>query len=524
MARGRNNKIKRPFLTSEFTTEQILEIQRCSYDPIYFIEKYVMIQHPLLGAVPFILYPFQRRMVTAYKENRFTIILASRQVGKSATAAAFLLWYTIFNFDKTVLIASNKNKNAMEIMHRIKFAYEELPDWIKPGALDDGWNKHSVAWDNGSRIESTATSEDSGRGMSISLLYLDEFAFVRPSIQQEFWTSISPTLSTGGSCIVTSTPNGDGNLFAQLWRSAEAGVITKGDFPFVPVRVKWDEPPGRNEKFKREQLAVIGPSRWDQEFECKFLSSDSLLIESFILNDLHRNVVPPVMVKDKVQFFDNIKRGGTYLVGVDPATGSGKDFGVITIYEFPSLKQVGEFRSNAISTTSTYGVLKNILLYIEKVGAMAYFSIERNGIGEGMLTLYINDDNFPEQASMISDSGKNKMGMFTDGPRKRKACLGLKQLVESGKLTARSPELIKELKTFVKRGESYSGQLGATDDCVSATLIVVRLIEEISVYEQEAFDKLYSNASFTVWDSEQQEHTIEPSSNLNDFDPLPFIS
>lgn len=138
----------------------------------------------------------------------------------STVAAAFLLWYSIFNFDKTVLIASRANDHAMEMIERIRFAYEYLPFWIKPGVRDDGWNKHTLGFDNGSRIMSTATSENAGRGYAISLLYLDEFAFVAPNIQELFWTSISPTLSTGGSCIMTSTPNGDMDIYAEIWRGA----------------------------------------------------------------------------------------------------------------------------------------------------------------------------------------------------------------------------------------------------------------------------------------------------------------
>lgn len=181
----------------------------------------------------------------------------------SIGAAAFLLWYSIFNFDKTVLIASNKNSNAQEMIFRIKTAYENLPMWLKPGVLDDGWNKHSMGFDNGTRIISEATSENSGRGLSISLLFLDEFAFVAPAIQDEFWTSISPTLSTGGQCIMTSTPNGDMDIYAQIWRGAQVGVNG-----FYPIRVRWDQPPGRDEQFKEEETGRVGERKWLQEYEC----------------------------------------------------------------------------------------------------------------------------------------------------------------------------------------------------------------------------------------------------------------
>lgn len=186
-------------------------------------------------------------------------------------AGAFLLWYAMFHFEKTVLVASNKNDNAMEMIHRCKFMYEHVPHWLKCGLMDDGWNKHSLSFDNGSRIISQATSENTGRGLSISLLFLDEFAFVRDSIAEEFWTSVSPTLATGGSCIICSTPNGDTNRFAQLWRGANIPSTdnpTIGINGFCPVEVKWNEPPGRDKKFMEEEIGKIGETRWKQEYEC----------------------------------------------------------------------------------------------------------------------------------------------------------------------------------------------------------------------------------------------------------------
>lgn len=182
-------------------------------------------------------------------------------------ATAFLLWYAIFNVNKTILIAANKNFTAMEIIDKIKYAYEFLPMWLKPGAKDDGWSKHECAFDNESRIVSTATSATSGRGMSISLVYLDEFAFVARNIQEEFWVSILPTLSTGGAAIITSTPNGSVDKFAFLWRTANVKSDADGLF-FHPVYVPWTAPPGRDETFKNQMMAMLGKTNWEQEYEC----------------------------------------------------------------------------------------------------------------------------------------------------------------------------------------------------------------------------------------------------------------
>lgn len=505
MARAKNARLKTPGHECEYTYEQVQELKRCTTDPVYFIRKYIKIQHPIKGAVSFDLYDYQEEMINSFKDHRFSIILSARQSGKSIVSAAYLLWFAMFNFDKTVLIASNKNANAMEMILRIRFAYEELPFWIKPGITDDGWNKHTVIMDNGSRIESTATSEDSGRGMAISLLFLDEFAFVKPNIQDAFWTSISPTLSTGGSAIMASTPNGDQNIYAQTWRGAQMG--TNG---FHPIRVKWDEPPGRDQIFKDDEIGRIGQRRWDQEYGCVFLSSDTLLIDSLFLANISpviEAIVPYNVVHDVI-LFEEIKPLTTYLFGVDPATGNGEDYSVISIFEFPSMRQVGEFRSNTMSSNDLYAIMKNILMYMENKGATIYYTVENNGVGQGLIALIFADEEPLKAAEFISEDGKSKYGITTTAKSKMRACVNLKDMLEKGNLEIKSKILLSELKSYVRARGSYAAQTGATDDCVSAVLMVLRLVEEIATYEQAAFDKLYAQeyATWTEqdWDGYEQ--------------------
>lgn len=513
----KNRFIKQAHTELEYTPEQIQELRKCRDNPIYFIENYVKIVHPTLGAVNFELYPYQRELIMMYWKNKDTIILSARQTGKSTTASAYLLWFASFHSDKTVLIASNKEKGAKEMISRIRYAYEHLPMWLKPGVVDDGWNKHSVGFDNGSRIESTATSDDSGRGMSLSLLYLDEFAFVHPSIAEEFWTAIAPTLATGGDCIITSTPNGDMNLFAQLWRGADLGVNG-----FKSRWVKWDEPPGRGEVFKQAQIGKIGQRKWDQEYECIFLSSDALLIDSLVLaNETPRleKQQPMFEIRDVV-FWKKIQKGKTYLIGVDPSTGSGEDFTNITLFEFPSMEQVGEWRSNTMSPPYAYKVLKNIIRYLEKEGGTVYFSVENNGVGEGIISLYEADEKPPEEAVFVSEEGAKRRGMTTTNKTKMRACVNFKEMFEKGNLTINSLTLLKELKSYIRKSGSYTAQLGATDDAVSSVLIVIRLLEEIATYDQEAYEKLFAYDN-EDWFADGDELTGYNENNPDD-QPLPI--
>jgi hypothetical protein len=473
----------------EYNGDRMQELLRCAMSASYFINKYVKIQHPMKGQVPFSLYPYQFKMLETMQHNRKTIVLSARQTGKSQTSAAFLLWYALFNEDKTVLIASNKNSNALEMISRIRYMYETVPDWLKSGITKDGWNKLSVGFTNKSRIISTATSESSGRGLSISLLFCDELAFVNRTVQEEFWKSISPTLSTGGGCIISSTPNGEGDLFANLWHGAELGATGA----FKPVYVAWDEPPGRDDSFKEEKIAELGMLAWRQEFECEFLTSEALLIDPMFLQNLGTicKKIEPIKQEMGTDWFDVLKADGTYLMGVDPSTGTGSDFSVIQVFEFPTLIQVAQFRSNLVSSPQLYGVMKYILKEMEKINAKCYFSVENNGVGEGVIALYQNDENMPESGQFISEEGKNRIGMSTTTRSKLKACLNFKSLLESGKITIKSSLLVTELKMFATGKGSYIALPGGTDDMVMACMIVVRLLSEIASYEQEAFDKLY---------------------------------
>jgi len=196
--------IKSPGIKIEYTPEMIQELKICSKDPIYFIERYVRIQHPILGDIPFKMYDFQKRIIRSYLSHRWNVVLTSRQIGKTVTSACYLLWYAIFRFDSNILITSRRNSDAMDIVTKVRYAYEGLPDWLRPGARE--YSKHVIAFDNGSRISAEATTENTGRGQAITILYLDEFAFVPPGIAEQFWTSITPTLSclTGGTMVLTS--------------------------------------------------------------------------------------------------------------------------------------------------------------------------------------------------------------------------------------------------------------------------------------------------------------------------------
>lgn len=515
----KNPYIKRANEEHDYSPDQLQELSRCSDDVVYFVRKYCKIQHPVKGEIPFELYPYQETMLRTFAGERLTVVLSARQTGKSQVSAAFLLWYATFRFDKTILIASNKNDNAMEMIYRIRFMYERLPRWLKAGVNDDGWNKHSIGFDNGSRIHSTATSENAGRGMSISLLFLDEFAFVRDAVQEEFWTSMAPTLATGGSCIICSTPNGDYNLFAQTWHGANIPSVddpNRGINGFVSIQVRWNEPPGRDEKFQREEIAKIGELRWRQEYLCEFLSNDPLLVDTVALALLTEKTKlnKPVATAGELVFYKTPKSGVTYLVGMDPATGSGNDYSTIQVIEFPAMEQAAEWRSNTASSVYAYQQLRKMLKVLEKTQSQIYFSVENNGVGEAIVALFEADELAPETSEFVSESGQKRQGMTTTGKSKIKACMNLKEMIERNAIIINSPALVAELKCFVRKAGSYAAKQGATDDLISGTLIALRLLEELASFDQDAYNTLYTH-SYTDGDDYQEYNDHEQ--------PLPFL-
>jgi hypothetical protein len=214
----------------------------------------------------------------------------------------------------------------------------------------------------------------------------------------------------------------------------------------------------------------------------------------------------PIGSLGEIVFYKHPKAASTYLVGVDPATGSGSDFSTFVVIEFPSMIQIAEWRSNTSSSVYAYQQLKKLLKTLEKSQANVFFSIENNGVGEAMISLLEADETPPEQAEFISETGQRRRGMTTTGKSKIKACLALKEMIERNTLQISSPTLVEEMKYFVRKAGSYAAKPGATDDLVSGTLVALRLLEEISTFDQEAYDKLYSAAYFQSSDEEYNEH------------------
>jgi hypothetical protein len=491
---GQASLVKDPYTKTKFKNDKELQdfIKCCDPDTgyLYFMDNFFMIQHPTKGSMVYHPYDYQKRLINTYHNYRYSISLMPRQSGKSTSAAGYLLWYAMFVPDSAILIAAHKYTGAQEIMQRVRYAYENCPDHIKAGVTT--YNKGSLDFENGSRIVSATTTENTGRGMSITLLYLDEFAFVRPSIAREFWTAITPTLSTGGKAIITSTPNSDEDQFAFIWKGAnktedEFGNTTElGVNGFKAYRADWQEQPGRDQKWADEMKAQLGEDRFRREIGCEFIIADETLINPNTLLDLQG--IEPITRMGQVRWYQKPVKGNIYTVALDPSIGTGNDPAAIQIYEANTVTQVGEWKHNKTDIPTQIKLMAQINKYIvECTGEPnnVYYSVENNSIGEAALVSLneYGENNIP--GIFISEPGKKRKGFNTTNKSKLTACAKFKTLLESKKLTVNSRSLISELKAFVAHAGSYAAKVGDTDDLIMASLLSVRMIQELGSYHFE---------------------------------------
>lgn len=496
--------VKKPNKQESYTENQIREFLKCAdpkSGPEYFLENYFYIQHPTKGRLRYTPFEYQRRLVHTYHNYRYNISLMPRQTGKSTTAAGYLLWFAMFVPDSTILVAAHKYSGSQEIMQRIRYGYESVPDFIRAGVVT--YNKGSIDFDNGSRIVSTTTTENTGRGMSISLLYLDEFAFVRPSIAKEFWTSISPTLSTGGKCLITSTPNSDEDQFAEIWKLAnkcqdEYGNETElGINDFKAFRSYWNEHPDRDEKWEAQQRAQLGEERFEREMNCRFIIFDETLINSITLAEMAG--IDPAYKTGQIRWYKRPKKGNTYLIALDPSLGTGGDYAALEVLELPSMQQVAEWQHNKTPIQQQIKILNEICneIYNEiKSVENIYYSVENNSLGEAALVVIdeFGEENikgiFLSEPKRPGATRSFRKGFNTTNKSKLSACAKLKNLIETKKLQLASKPLVSQLKTFVASGGSYAAKLGDQDDLVMSLLLTVRMAMVIREFDASLDDRI----------------------------------
>ena len=451
-----NPNVKRDGVLQQWSPELLLEYKKCMKDPVYFAENYVKVIALDKGLVSFKLYPYQKQMFKHFEDNRFNVVLACRQSGKSISACAYLLWYALFHSEKTIAILANKGATAREMLSRITLMLENIPFFLQPGSK--ALNKGSLEFSNNSRIIAAATSGSSIRGMSVNLLYLDEFAFVERAA--EFYTSTYPVVSAGKETkvIITSTANGIGNQFHKIWEGAVQGINE-----FKSFRVDWWDVPGRDDDWKSQTIANTSQLQFDQEFGNTFFGTGDTLINAETLLSLRAKPFKKLLENGLLKIYEETKKGHDYIMTVDVSKGRGQDYSTFNLIDISGrpFRQVAVYRNNTISPI----LFPDIIYKYAKVYNDAYVIIESNDQGSLVCNGLYHDMEY-ENMHVESAVKANALGIEMTRKSKRIGCSGFKDLIENGKIDIVDDQTIMEISTFEAKGQSYEASDGNHDDLV----------------------------------------------------------
>jgi len=455
----------------DFTKEEIKEYVKCKEDPVYFIENYVKIITLDSGLQPFKLYDCQKEKVDVIMNNRRVVLMEGRQQGKTVTAAACILHYTIFEEDKTVAIMANKSAAAREVLNRYQIMYENLPLWMQQGVRV--WNKGDVELENNSKVLTAATTAAAIRGKSVNWLYIDEAAIIPNNVADEFFTSVYPTISAGETTkiLLTSTPLGY-NHFWKFWNEAEKK--TNG---FEHMFIPYYEIPGRDEKWLEEQKQLLGEVKFNQEVMCEFLGSTNTLINSQTIGRLSSKT--PEFQNNGLDIYENPEEGHYYAIACDTARGIGGDYSAFVVIDITDMpyKVVAKYRKNDIAP----------MLYPDVIGKVgrdynnAFILVEVNDIGQQVAEILHQEVEYENILSTVTEQQRQyvspgfgkatKHGVTTSKQVKRQGCFTFKSLLEEQKLLIFDEHIIHEISTFIEKGNTYQADEGYHDDLVMCMVL-----------------------------------------------------
>lgn len=475
----------------EIIREEYIE---CARDPSHFMKKYCYIQHPKRGRILFNLYLFQSKVLKLWRDNPYSIVLKSRQLGISTLSAGYALWLMLFHKDKNVLCIATKEETAKNMVTKVKFMYENLPSWLKIPADEN--NKLTIRLSNGSQIKAVSAASDAGRSEAVSLLLIDEAAFIKGI--DEIWGSAQQTLATGGGAIVLSTPYGTGNWFHKTWAAAEE---QSQDNIFLPIKLPWYVHPERDETWRKNQDILLGDPRLAaQECDCDFSTSgDVVFYEEF------RRFYTDTYLKEPVE-----RRGAdrnlwiweypdytrNYMIVADVARGDGKDFSAFHIIDIESNTQVGEYKGQI--GTKEYGLLlvgvaseyNNALLVVDNAGVG--WNTVQTIIDRGYSNLYYSPKNDSNNADSYFDAYRDISNMtpgFTISQRTRPIIISkFIEYFNEKSITFYSKRLMEEMKVFIWKNGRAEAQQGYNDDLVMSMAMAMYVRDTALKLKQQGLD------------------------------------
>ena len=452
--------------------EIIAEILKSGKDPVYFTNTYARITHPMKGQIPFKTYDFQTQLLSDFNDYRFNVILKARQLGISTVTAAYVAWLMMFHKDKNVLVIATKLGTATNLVKKVKQIIKNLPTWLMTStiAID---NRTSFELSNGSQIKATSTSGDAGRSEALSLLVVDEAAFVDG--MDELWTGLYPTLSTGGRCIALSTPNGVGNWFHKTYVDSENNA---NDFHHTVLN--WDTHPDRDQEWFEKETRNMSRRDIAQELECSFLASGETVIHP---DDIERIMAKVVDPKHRTGFDRNLwiweenLPGNKYLLVADVARGDGKDYSVFHVVKLETMEIVAEYKGKPnlemfaqllYSTANEYGQCLTV--------------VENNNIGYNVLekliemqypNLYYSHKTTHDSVDpLVAETMSNVVPGFTTSMKTRPLIIAkLEEFIRNKLLILYSNRVLDEIRTFVWVHGKPQAMRGYNDDLVMSLAI-----------------------------------------------------
>ncbi len=468
------------------------EYLKCAKDPVHFMRKYCYIQHPQRGRIQFNLYPFQEKVLTLFQQNDYSAILKSRQLGISTLAAGYSLWLMTFHKDRNVLALATTQATARNLVTKVQFMWENLPSWLKVESAEN--NKLSLRLVNGSKIQAKSSNADAARSEAVSLLIIDEAAFIDNIA--ETWASAQQTLATGGGAIVLSTPYGTGNWFHQTWVRAEAG-----ENDFLPIKLPWYVHPERDQAWRDAQDALLGDPRLAaQECDCDFSTSGDIVFYNEYLEYYEKSHIKDPLERrgadQNLWVWESADYSRDYMVVADVARGDGKDYSTFHVIDIESAVQVAEYKGQI--GTKEYGHLlvgiateyNNAMLVIENANigwATIQVAIDRQysnlyysqKSGEATVDSYF--DKYQDHTKMVPG--------FTMSKKTRPMVIGkFQEYISDQSVTIQSRRLVEEMKVFIWKNGRAEAQTGYNDDLVMAFGIALYVRDTALKFRQRGID------------------------------------
>ena len=478
------------------------EYLRCAQDPVHFMRKYCYIQHPQRGRIQFNLYPFQEKVLTLFRDNDYTTVLKSRQLGISTLAAGYALWLMIFHKDRNVLALATTQATARNLVTKVQFMWENLPSWLKVDAVEN--NKLSLRLVNGSKIQAKSSNADAARSEAVSLLIVDEAAFIENIA--ETWASAQQTLATGGGAIVLSTPYGTGNWFHQTWVKAESG-----ENDFLPIKLPWYVHPERDQIWRDRQNELLGDPRLAaQECDCDFSTSGDIVFYNEYLELYEKSHIKDPLERrgadQNLWVWESADYSRDYMVVADVARGDGKDYSTFHVIEVENNVQVAEYKGQI--GTKEFG---HLLVGIATEYNNAMLVIENANIGWATIQVAIDRQYTNLYYSQRSDSSNvdsyfdkyqdhsRMVAGFTMSSKTRPMVIGkFQEYIADQGVTIQSKRLIEEMKVFIWKNGRAEAQTGYNDDLVMAFGIAMYIRDTALKFRQRGIDMTKQSLQNTI--------------------------